>query len=379
MPEKIESILREIHLLLSKGEMYNENPDKVIISKRQMFDMLEHLNYAVVEVMDHYEATTRSKERAKKEVEAYGQKIIDAANKEAEDVYAASMLYTDGALNELYAEITDARANLRNEYEKFEMEIAERLEVIRGNQNELMEQLRALSQGRKYFDLIEDYNRQLEEEEELEREKAAKAAELEFPDDEDEDEEEEKPAKSGKKTPTAVIPERFRKQDKKRVKSNENGEKEYGLQTIGRIPDEDEAAKSEKKADKKPKRNLLPADEEEIEWPDDPAIDTKVEVKVHTGGGLPENSIYNTNVLKSKKERDRAAKETKKKKGLAETYPELAAALDAADEEAAAFSSEALDAEYEQWQNGTDAESADTGKTKGKNIAAALFDRILGK
>ncbi len=378
MPEKIESILREIHLLLSKGEMYNENPDKVIISKRQMFDMLEHLNYAVVEVMDHYEATTRSKERAKKEVEAYGQKIIDAANKEAEDVYAASMLYTDGALNELYAEITDARANLRNEYEKFEMEIAERLEVIRGNQNELMEQLRALSQGRKYFDLIEDYNRQLEEEE-LEREKAAKAAELEFPDDEDEDEEEEKPAKSGKKTPTAVIPERFRKQDKKRVKSNENGEKEYGLQTIGRIPDEDEAAKSEKKADKKPKRNLLPADEEEIEWPDDPAIDTKVEVKVHTGGGLPENSIYNTNVLKSKKERDRAAKETKKKKALAETYPELAAALDAADEETAAFSSEALDAEYEQWQNGTDAESADTGKTKGKNIAAALFDRILGK
>lgn len=372
MPEKIERTLREIHLLLSKGEMYNENPDKVIISKRQMFDMLEKLNYAVVEVMDHYEATTRSKERAKKEVEAYGQKIIDAANKEAEDVYAASMLYTDGALNELYAEITDARANLRREYNKFEGEIADRLEVLRSNQNELMEQLRALSQGKKYFDLIEDYNKQLEDAANLKEAERLKKAKQEEPE-EDESEEETSDQKKTGKTPSAIIPERFRKQEKKRTKESEPEEKDYPLQTIGRFPSEDE------EPEEKPKRNLLPVDdEEEIEWPDDPAVTAKVEVKVHSGGGLPENSIYNTNVLKSKKERDRAAKESKKKKALAETYPELAAALDAADEEGAAFSSEALDAEYEQWQNGTDEEDG-TKKAKNKNKAATLFEKILGK
>ena len=376
MPEKIERILKEIHILLSKGEMYNENPDRVIISKREMFNLLQSLNVAVVQVMDSYEATVSSKERAKQEMKAYGDKIVEAANKEAEDVYAASLFYTDGALNELYAEITDARANLRREYNKFEEEIAQRLNVLRGNQNELMEQLRALSQSKKYFDLIDDYNRQLEEDQNaaLEAKRKAEQAASEAEEEEEEEEETDETAGHKKKTPSAVIPERFRKQEKKRVKENEGGEKEYGLQTIGRFLSED----GNENENKKTRRNLLPADEDDdFEWPDDPPVEAKVEVKVHTGGGLPENSIYNTNMLKSKKERDRAAKESKKKKALAETYPELAAALDAADEEASAFTSESLDAEYEQWQNENEGEQ-DTKKAK-KTRASSLFEKILGK
>ena len=116
MPEKIEEILKAIHVLFSKCDSYNNSPDRIILSKRDMFDLLEKLNYAVVEVMDQYEATTRSKEKAKQQMEKMGQDIIADASSKAEDVYAASMLYTDEALNDLYGIIKESKENMQDEY-----------------------------------------------------------------------------------------------------------------------------------------------------------------------------------------------------------------------------------------------------------------------
>ncbi len=370
MPDKIEQILRAIHILFSKGEMYHDLPDKVILSKREMFDLLEKLNYAVVEVMDQYEVTTRAKEKAKQQMEAVGQSIVDAAGKEAEDVYAASMLYTDDALNDLYALVDDTRMNLRAEYNQFENTMNDQLELIKNNQSELLEQLRALSQGQKYLDLIQEYNN------------ASMESETDqLTDTEDEYRREEPPKKSdnhqGSDTQAAVIPEKFTQTKASGSKPERHGKTKQGeghgngTHGGGNNTHKASGGKKNNKTGKNSIRKIIPAGpaaEEEEDWEEAP-VKQKVEVKVYTGGGVPENSIFNENALKTRKDRDR---EKHNKTGI-NSAANKAAAEDA--EETAGFTAEELDAEYEQWQQkqeGTENRQVSKGKI-------SLLDKLIGK
>ncbi len=334
MPEKIEEILRAIHVLFSKGEMYHESQDKVLLSKREMFALLEQLNYAVVEVMDRYEATTRSKQKALQEVEAAGQKIIDASNKEAEDIYAASIIYTDGALNEFTNIVESTRQRLRDEYSYFEECMNQQLEQVRNNQAELLERLQMLSQNKKYLDIIHEFSVEAEQTEKQEPVgKDTKKA---------------SGGKGGKKKDTAseaVIPEKFIKNAKGNA-AQEN------------VPS---------------RKTALPEVEEEV-WDDTPARQ-KVEVKVHTGGGMPENSIFNGSLAKTRKERDREEKYGKAKTNTGDDIQLNPEDVELSEEELF-FSSEQLDAEYEQWeQEQQGGKTTDERQEKGRG----LFGRLKTK
>ncbi len=334
MPEKIEEILRAIHVLFSKGEMYHESQDRVLLSKREMFALLEQLNYAVVEVMDRYEATTRSKQKALQEVEAAGNRIIDAANKEAEDIYAASILYTDGALNEFTNIVDETRQRLRDEYAYFEECMNQQLELVRSNQAELLERLQVLSQNKKYLDIINEFSAGQEEPEDVQSKETKKTASG-------------KGSKKKEIPPDTVIPEKFKK-----------GGKGQAVEDSSR-----------------PHKSSLPEVEEE-EWDDTPARQ-KVEVKVHTGGGLPENSIFNDNMVKTKRDRKREEKYGKPKKDAGDDVVVSAEDMELSEEEIY-FSSEQLDAEHEQWtreQNGQET-SAEGRADKG---IGSFFNRIKAK
>lgn len=322
MPEKVEEILRAIHVLFSKGEMYHESPDKVVLSKREMFALLEQLNYAVVEVMDRYEATNRSKQKALQEMEAAGNRIIDAANKEAEDIYAASILYTDGALNEFTNIVDNTRQRLRDEYAYFEECMNQQLEQVRNNQSELLERLQMLAQNKKYLDIINEYAAAQEGE-------AVPVAESKKSN--------EGKAKKKESATDAVIPEKFKKNGKGTAA----------------------------------KKSALPKIEEE-EWDDTP-VRQKVEVKVHTGGGIPENSIFIGNHAKTKRERDREEKYGKAKNDNEEIQlnPE-----DIEGGEELYFSSEQLDAEYEQWEMEQQGEQQEERQEKG---LGSLLSRLKAK
>ena len=337
MPEKIEEILRAIHVLFSKGEIYHELPDKVVLSKREMFALLEQLNYAVVEVMDRYEATTRSKQKALQEVEAASRKIVDAANKEAEDIYAASILYTDGALNEFTNIVDNTRQRLRDEYAYFEECMNQQLEQVRSNQAELLERLQLLAQNKKYLDIINEF---ASEQEETEKSQAL----------------ERENKKSGKGTkkkeipPDTVIPEKFKK--------NGKGSEQEGVSM---------------------KKSALPEIEEEV-WEDAPARQ-KVEVKVHTGGGMPENSIFNGTQAKTKKERDREEKYGKAKATNGDGIQLNPEDVELSDEEIY-FSSEQLDAEYEQWEQDMLSQAQQGEQAEGERQDKGLgnfFSRLKAK
>lgn len=357
MPEKIEEILRAIHILVSRGELYEGDPDRVILSKRELFDTLENLNYAVAEMMDKYEVTTTSRDRAKSELEQIGQSIIDNANLQAEDVYAASLLYTDGALNEVYAEIVDARADIRREYKKFEEDMSKRLDVLRSNQKELMDQLSALSQGRKYFALIEDYNKRLAETQKTEEENAKKTKE-----------------KGDKDSP--VIPDLFRKKTKKA------GE----LPALNEIVSE----KEQKKADIETAlsydsgyRALIPMEDEEIEWPEETMDVAPISVNFNTNWGTRENNILESGGAKTKKEREREKKYGKKPAKKKSKYDfgdeEIQLTVDPVDDPDAPIiiTPDSLDAEYERWQAEQQGNPESAEEKDGE--AAEKFDDLIAK
>ena len=117
MPDKIEKILKEIHVLLAGCPSANESGSEVIVNKKEVFLLLERLNYAILEVMDAWEVNERSKEMAIQRVQKDAQKIIDDASKSAEEIYAASIIYSDDALNELRDTVFKSRKNVMKEYE----------------------------------------------------------------------------------------------------------------------------------------------------------------------------------------------------------------------------------------------------------------------
>ena len=97
--DNTEKILRSLHVLLSKSEPYIKEPSKVIVDKQQVLDLLNELNQCSYDIMEEYELTKQSRDRAEREFHKYGDQIVWDASRKAEDIYAASVMYTDEALN----------------------------------------------------------------------------------------------------------------------------------------------------------------------------------------------------------------------------------------------------------------------------------------
>lgn len=159
---RLENVLRDIHVMISKSEMYDT--DRIIVSKQDIFNLIDRLNASIYEIMDEYELTQQSRDRALREKKKEGDKIIWDASRQAEDIYAASVLYTEEALNHLNVMVDEADATVDRMYREFRKNIKQQQETIRENQLELKSQLQLLADTEKYLRLIEERNREIERE-----------------------------------------------------------------------------------------------------------------------------------------------------------------------------------------------------------------------
>ena len=117
--DNTEKILRSLHILLSKSEPYPKEPSKVIVDKQQMLDLLAQLNKSVYDIMDEYELTKQSRDRAQREFQKQGDEIVWNASRKAEDIYAASVMYTDEALNRVQMIMKDTDNAIADIYADF--------------------------------------------------------------------------------------------------------------------------------------------------------------------------------------------------------------------------------------------------------------------
>ncbi len=160
--DKTEKVLREIHILLSKSEPYNKEPSKVIVDKQQMIDLLANLNKCIYEIQDEYELTEQSRNHAEREFRKKGDQIVWDASRKAEDVYAASVMYTDEALSRVRDIINETNESIEVLCKNMKDKIAEQEHIVKTNQLELKSQLQDLSDTEKYLRIIEDRNKEIQ-------------------------------------------------------------------------------------------------------------------------------------------------------------------------------------------------------------------------
>lgn len=159
--DNTEKILRSLHVLLSKSEPYAKEPSKVIVDKQQMLDLLAELNKSMYDIMDEYELTKQSRDRAEREFQKKGDEIVWNASRKAEDVYAASVMYTDEALNRVQEIMKEADTSIAQIYSKMNFELKEQEKLMKHNQLELKSTLQDLVDTEKYLKLIEERNREI--------------------------------------------------------------------------------------------------------------------------------------------------------------------------------------------------------------------------
>lgn len=164
--DNIEKVLRSLHILLSKSEPYAKEPSKVIVDKQQMLDLLSQLNKSIYDVMEEYELTKQSRDRAEREFRKKGDGIVWDASRKAEDIYAASVMYTDEALSRVQDIMKESQKSIEDIYTELEKKLTEQEELVKKNQLELKSQLQDLVDTEKYLKLIEERNKEIQKEKE---------------------------------------------------------------------------------------------------------------------------------------------------------------------------------------------------------------------
>ena len=158
--DKVERVLKEIHVTFSKSEMMDGHPDKVIIDRKKFLGLLDRLNQGIYDMMDQYEQTRQSRSNAERAFRKKGYEIIEAANANAEDVYAASVIYTAdmiGAIRELMDHTNDSMNDL---FLQFRKDLREQKDKLQAHENELQGQLADLTDTKKYLSIIDDINKE---------------------------------------------------------------------------------------------------------------------------------------------------------------------------------------------------------------------------
>lgn len=159
--DKLERILRELHIAVSRGRVSAEEPEFVLVNKKEMQRQLSALSQAVSEMMEIYEATEQSRNRGELEAEKQRAEIVRNAGRQAEDIYAASVIYTDDALGRIQDIIDAAEKSARGVLQRLNREMEEEKRIVRSNQLELKTQLEDLKDTAKYMKIIEERNREI--------------------------------------------------------------------------------------------------------------------------------------------------------------------------------------------------------------------------
>ena len=164
--DKLERVLRDIHVMISKSERYDAEGEQIIVEKNKLFEHLSHLNDCIYEMMDEYEVIKQSRDKGERDARRRGDEIIFQASRNAEDIYAASMLYSDEALQRVQEILRETGEGIRSILSSSLESMEEHGRQLKTNQLELKSQLEDMVDTEKYLKLIEERNQQLAKEKE---------------------------------------------------------------------------------------------------------------------------------------------------------------------------------------------------------------------
>ena len=166
--DKVERVLKEIHVLFSKSESYQGKPDKVVVDRRKFLELLDRLNKGIFAMMDAYEHTRESRAKAELAFENKGKEMLADAEEKADDVYAASVLYTANMLGEVQRLIDQANESINDVFVQFKRELRTQKETVKSNELELQAQLTGMADASTYQELLAQVRREQRKQHRLE-------------------------------------------------------------------------------------------------------------------------------------------------------------------------------------------------------------------
>lgn len=164
--DKTEQVLRDIHILFSKSEVYDKATNRIILDKKEALLLLNRLTVCIYEIMEEYELTKQSRDKAEREARKKGDEIVWDASRKAEDVYAASVMYTDEALRRVQDIMQHATDSVKEVFDKMNVDLKKEKEIVHRDQSELKSHLQDLTDTEKYLKLIEERNKEIRKEKE---------------------------------------------------------------------------------------------------------------------------------------------------------------------------------------------------------------------
>ncbi len=171
--DKIEQVLRDMHILLSRSEAYDQTGSRVIVDKKEMLKLLQRLNLNIYELMEERELTQQKRAAAEREFRRKSEEIVSDAHKTAEDVYAGAVLYTDEALRHVQDIMQEASDAMKLVYEKMNGRLQKQKAAVQRDQSELKGHLEDLRDTNKYLNLIEERNKQLKKKHDAQKQERA--------------------------------------------------------------------------------------------------------------------------------------------------------------------------------------------------------------
>ena len=172
--DKVERVLKEIHVAFSKSPTYNGQPDRIVLDRKQFLGLLDRLNNGIYDMMEQYEQTRQSRQNAERAFRRKGDEIIDQANSSADDIYAASVIYTADAIGKIRDLMDETNDSMNDLFRQFRRELREQKDLLKSHESELQAQLADLADTKKYLTVLQEMNRERERKNrDLEAEKEA--------------------------------------------------------------------------------------------------------------------------------------------------------------------------------------------------------------
>lgn len=154
--DKVERVLKEIHLAFSRSESCEDSPDKIIVDRKYFLELLDRLNHSIYDMMEEYEHTRQSRENAERALRRKGEQIISSASSQAEDVYASSILYTADMIGRIRDLMDRTNDSMNDLFREFRRGMKAQRDLLQKHETELEGQLSDLADTRTYLSILEE-------------------------------------------------------------------------------------------------------------------------------------------------------------------------------------------------------------------------------
>ncbi len=161
--EKAEIAIQDIREHLAGCRQSPVDPNLILADRRDFANHIDRVEKILQDVLDEYEAILEQRGEIERAARRESDQIISNAESRADDVYAASIVYTDNMIGSLQTIIDDTNDSLNGVIRRFRKEMRRQKDLLKKNEIELQAELLQLKDNKKYLQMIEEINAEREE------------------------------------------------------------------------------------------------------------------------------------------------------------------------------------------------------------------------